>query len=96
MKRSPKSWHRPFHPLNEYVQFKSISILEDYLLDKLDFYGASLKFKARSNTLALDRKKCIWDQTKHLKKSNAACFYTPVVLKLLIIVQIWKQHEEWN
>ena len=34
--------------------------------------------------------------TKHLKKSNAACFYTPVVLKLLIIVQIWKQYEEGN
>ena len=33
---------------------------------------------------------------KHLKKSNAACFYTPVVLKLLIIVQMWKQHEEGN
>ena len=60
MKRSPKSWHRPFHPLNEYVKFKSISILEDYLLDKLDFYGASLKFKARSNTLALDRKKNVF------------------------------------
>ena len=27
-------------------------------------------------------------ETKHLKKSNAACFYTPVVLKLLIIVQM--------
>ena len=27
--------------------------------------------------------------TKHLKKSNAACFYTPTVLKLLIIVQMW-------
>ena len=27
--------------------------------------------------------------TKHLKKSNAACFYTPIVLKLLIIVQMW-------
>ena len=26
--------------------------------------------------------------TKHLKKSNAACFYTPIVLKLLIIVQM--------
>ena len=25
---------------------------------------------------------------KHLKKSNAACFYTPIVLKLLIIVQM--------
>ena len=27
-------------------------------------------------------------KTKHLKKSNAACFYTPIVLKLLIIVQM--------
>ena len=26
---------------------------------------------------------------KHLKKSNAACFYTPIVLKLAIIVQMW-------
>ena len=34
--------------------------------------------------------------SKHLKKSNAACFYTPMVLKLLIIVQMWKQHEEGN
>ena len=33
---------------------------------------------------------------KHLKKSNAACFYTPIVLKLFIIVQMWKQHEEGN
>ena len=33
---------------------------------------------------------------KHLKKSNAACFYTPIVLKLSIIVQMWKQHEEGN
>ena len=34
--------------------------------------------------------------TKHLKKSNAACFHTPMVLKLLIIVQFWKQHEDGN
>ena len=27
--------------------------------------------------------------SKHLKKSNAACFCTPIVLKLLIIVQMW-------
>ena len=38
--------------------------------------------------------KLFWN--KHLKKSNAACFYTPIVLKLLIIVQMWKQHEEGN
>ena len=34
--------------------------------------------------------------TKYLKKSNAACFHTPIVLKLLIIVQMWKQQEEEN
>ena len=33
---------------------------------------------------------------KHLKKSNAACFYMPIVLKLLIVVQMWKHHEEGN
>ena len=33
---------------------------------------------------------------KHLKKSNAACFYTPILSKLSIIVQMWKQHEEGN
>ena len=32
---------------------------------------------------------CVTEQvTKHLKKSNAACFYTPIVLKLLIVVQM--------
>ena len=25
---------------------------------------------------------------KHLKKSDAACFYTPIALKLLIVVQM--------
>ena len=29
-----------------------------------------------------------YDKDKHLKKSNTACFYTPIVLKLLIIVQM--------
>ena len=28
--------------------------------------------------------------------SNASCFYMPIVLKLLIIVQMWKHHEEGN
>ena len=31
----------------------------------------------------------VYKTYKHLKKSNAACFYTPIVLKLLIIVQMW-------
>ena len=29
------------------------------------------------------------NESKHLKKSNAACFYMPIVLKLLIIVHMW-------
>ena len=29
---------------------------------------------------------CMQLLSKHLKKSNAACFYTPIVLKILIIV----------
>ena len=29
------------------------------------------------------------DANKHLKNSNAACFYTTIVLKLLIVVQMW-------
>ena len=33
---------------------------------------------------------------KHLKKSNAACFYTPLLFKLLTIVQMWNNHEEGN
>ena len=49
--------------LADYIQFKRVHFLEDYLLDKLDFYGASLKFKARSNTLALDRKLSTWDKS---------------------------------
>ena len=49
--------------LSNYVGFKMSPQLEQYLLDKLDFYGASLKFKARSNTLPLDRKLSTWDKT---------------------------------
>jgi hypothetical protein len=34
--------------------------LENYLLDKTDFQGASLKFRLRSNTLPLDRRTSKW------------------------------------
>ena len=34
--------------------------MENYLLDKTDFYGASLKFKIRSNTLPLENKLSKW------------------------------------
>ena len=47
--------------LSDYIKFKRTPVLEDYFLDILDFYGASLKFKARSNTLALGKKISIWD-----------------------------------
>ena len=33
---------------------------------------------------------------KHLKKSNAACFYMQILLKLLIIIQMCKKHKEGN
>ena len=39
--------------LKDYAYFKNVIHLEEYLLDKTDFYGCSLKFKARSNTLPL-------------------------------------------
>ncbi|XP_071959459.1 uncharacterized protein [Antedon mediterranea] len=48
--------------LMNYVTLKSTPYIEPYLLDKLDFLGASLKFKARSNTLALNLKKSIWEE----------------------------------
>jgi hypothetical protein len=47
--------------LKLYVMFKTHPYMEDYLKDKLDFEGASLKFKARSNTLPLDSKVRHWD-----------------------------------
>ena len=34
--------------------------MEKYLLDKLDFKGVNLKFRARSNTLQLNTKTCKW------------------------------------
>lgn len=46
--------------LVDYVTIKDTPCLEQYLLDKTDFYGACLKFKIRSNTLPLDRKISRW------------------------------------
>jgi len=46
--------------LIDYVCFKNQPYLENYLLDKLDFYGVSLKFKARSNTLPLNGRVASW------------------------------------
>ena len=33
---------------------------------------------------------------KCLKKSNAACFYTPILFKLLIIIHMFKNQKEKN
>lgn len=38
----------------DYVLIKWMPNLENYLLCKVDFFGAALKFKALSNTLALN------------------------------------------
>ena len=46
--------------LNEYSKLKLAPKLEKYLLEKTNFYGASLKFKLRSNTLPLDCKTYKW------------------------------------
>ena len=37
--------------LKHYAKFKINPGLENYLLDRRGFYGASMKFKLRSNTL---------------------------------------------
>ena len=43
-----------------YVMFKSHPYMETYLMDKLDFYGSSLKFRARANVLPLDGRLRSW------------------------------------
>lgn len=45
-----------------YVNLKSSHNLETYLLDKTDFYGVNLKFKARSNTLPLNSRTSRWNK----------------------------------
>ena len=73
--------------------------------DQLFYWEWSNYFPSNSkflmlNVCALTQTTCLWAHmhrcTKHLKKSNAACFYTSIVLKLLIIVQMRKQHVEEN
>ena len=46
--------------LIDYRTVKDYPCMENYLLDKTDFYGASLKFKIRSNTLPLEYKLSKW------------------------------------
>ena len=44
----------------DYVLIKWMPNLENDLLCKVDFFGAALKFKARSNTLALNARIRSW------------------------------------
>ena len=46
--------------LHDYRGIKYTPGLENYLMDTTDFYGASLKFKIRSNTLPLEHKVSRW------------------------------------
>lgn len=46
--------------LINYLTIKDSPCMENYLLDKTDFYGACLKFKIRSNTLPLDHRVSKW------------------------------------
>ena len=47
--------------LSDYALIKDKPYLEDYLLNILDFYAASLKFKARSNTLPINGRSYHWN-----------------------------------
>ena len=58
-----KFWHDEINrksSLKDYASIKCCPGLENYLLDKTDFHGASLKFRLRSNTLPLDRRTRRW------------------------------------
>ena len=48
--------------LTNHRSIKPTPGLETYLLDKVDFHGASLKFKLRSNTLPLEYKVSKWNK----------------------------------
>jgi hypothetical protein len=60
--------------LTDYVKFKHFLVLENYLLEKTDFIGINLTFKARSNTLSLNGRTHRWkedsDDTCPLCKSG--------------------------
>ena len=49
--------------LNNYTLFKHDKYLEPYLLDKTDFKGANLKFRARTNTIQIDYNIRSWAKT---------------------------------
>jgi hypothetical protein len=48
--------------LTNYVRHKDQPSLEPYLLDKTNFKGSNLKFKARSNSLGLEGRKAAWSE----------------------------------
>lgn len=49
--------------LFNYTLFKQDKYLEPYLLDKTDFQGVNLKFRARTNTLQIDNNIRSWAET---------------------------------
>ena len=51
-----------------YTEMKDRPSLENYLLSNLDFYAASLKFKARSHTLPINGRSHHWN-----KEQNSIC-----------------------
>jgi hypothetical protein len=51
--------------LLNYNLIKNRPHLEDYLLCNVDFYAASLKFKARSNTLPVNGRTHVWNVDKN-------------------------------
>ena len=57
------NWYDNAHgksTLRNYIKHKTQPSLEPYLLDKLNFAGCNLKFKARSNVLNLEGRKVAW------------------------------------
>ncbi len=51
--------------LVNYIRHKEKPSLEPYLLDKLNFNGSNLKFKARSNSLDLEGRKKSWSDNNN-------------------------------
>ena len=71
------------------------NVVEDEYTEKLLFHQSPTKHSDYTVTGQWRCSHCwqllaAWWLHKHLKKSNAACFYTLIVLKLLIVVQMWK------
>ena len=84
------------------IQDQSSVLGADILNNPRNYFGRSSNYPQRIQFSPKHQSgefRCSWDVNLcniDLKKSNAASFYTPIVSKLLITVQMWKQHEEGN